>query len=250
MYFDGVKRIVAFGDSNTYGHGMHDADNKDFNSPSKLTWVNVVANYFGVPVENKAMPGSGNDSIFRVFNDYMIGDIFQNDNYNRTPRFSAVRTSGDAVLIGLSLMYRAEVYEQKYKSYGRILSQLDYDTDPDAKKAIMYILMKETEETLCRKLLYNIHNIMCQCIAYNVPYIICHAIIDGWYFIPDNPLGYNRSLISKIEKPSWIKEPMHGSIAKTLGKQAFLPCNHPNKIGHEFWGNRIIEHIKHYDKSN
>lgn len=61
-------RIIAFGCSFTYGHGLPDCYNKNDKKqpgkyPSKYSWVNTYSNLIGLPCVNKAVPGA---SITRI----------------------------------------------------------------------------------------------------------------------------------------------------------------------------------------
>jgi hypothetical protein len=62
------KRLIAFGCSFTYGHGLPDCYDKENNRhagkyPSKYSWANTFANNLGVTCLNKSMCGS---SITRI----------------------------------------------------------------------------------------------------------------------------------------------------------------------------------------
>lgn len=55
-----MNRIVAFGCSHTYGHGLEDcwtASGKPGKEPSKLVWPEILGNMNNVPVVNKSIPG-------------------------------------------------------------------------------------------------------------------------------------------------------------------------------------------------
>jgi hypothetical protein len=58
-----MPRLVAFGCSYTYGHGLADCyidPNKSGPSPSKYAWPNLLANMLGLEVVNCSNPGASN----------------------------------------------------------------------------------------------------------------------------------------------------------------------------------------------
>jgi len=76
---DQIKRIVAFGCSNTYGQGLPDCDhniNKD-SKPSIHAWPSALGEMLDVPVENRAYPGASNKEICShiVRYDFQEGDL-------------------------------------------------------------------------------------------------------------------------------------------------------------------------------
>jgi hypothetical protein len=249
MYFDNCKRLVVFGDSLTYGHGLPDADNLKFEKPSSLSWANTVAMNYGLELYNKAIPGSGNDSMFRAFNEYLIG-IFANDHHNATRRFSAVYKPGDAVIIGLSNLWRTEVYDFRHQRYERILVNSEYFYDPDLEKSVRYIMAAESEDSLISKMLQQIHNIVSMCRHYNIPVLLFHAlppidhktnsdIINQTYIPPSC-----QSMLKRTNCREWLTEVMHNEISLKLGRDHFLPCGHPSASGQDFWGKRLINYIE------
>lgn len=250
MYFDNCKRLIAFGDSLTYGHGIFDADNERFEKPSDLSWVNTVGKHFNLEVHNKAMPGSGNDSMLRVFNEYILG-IFGKDHHNSTKRFSATYQPGDAVIVGLSNLYRVEVYDYTHSRYDRILVNMGNNFyDKTLETSVHYVLTKESPDSLLSKMLQQIHTITTVCKQYNIPVIIFHALppIDGHTDEAIQNLKYIppscQTMVGKLTTESWMKRVMNNDIHNNLGRGAFLPCGHPNEQGQKFWGDKIIEYIE------
>jgi lysophospholipase L1-like esterase len=58
-----MPRLVTFGDSATFGHGLvdcHIEPNKPGPNPSKLAWPSLLANMLGVEVVNCSNPGASN----------------------------------------------------------------------------------------------------------------------------------------------------------------------------------------------
>ena len=60
-------RVIAFGCSFTFGHGLPDCFNPPKNpgkAPSKYAWPSLVANELNVKCINKSLPGSSNKRIW------------------------------------------------------------------------------------------------------------------------------------------------------------------------------------------
>jgi hypothetical protein len=58
-----MSRLVAFGCSNTYGHGLEDCHIEPINpghEPSKFAWPSLLANMMNLEVVNYSKPGSSN----------------------------------------------------------------------------------------------------------------------------------------------------------------------------------------------
>ena len=62
------KRLLAFGCSHTYGHGLVDCYNKKTGAagekPSKYAWPQLVADYYGFECINLSKPGASNKEIW------------------------------------------------------------------------------------------------------------------------------------------------------------------------------------------
>ena len=56
-----IKRIVAYGDSFTYGSELSDC----INGPSRLTFASLIAQYYGLEYECRAVGSNANQSITR-----------------------------------------------------------------------------------------------------------------------------------------------------------------------------------------
>jgi hypothetical protein len=63
-----MNRLVFFGDSFTYGHGLDDClldiDNQPGPNPSKLGWAAQLSESLGLPNLNRSVPGSSNQHMF------------------------------------------------------------------------------------------------------------------------------------------------------------------------------------------
>jgi hypothetical protein len=67
-----MKRLVAFGCSNTYGHGLEDCCLPDLSpglTPSKLAWPAVLAGLLDLQLLNKGKPGASNKLIWKTIID-------------------------------------------------------------------------------------------------------------------------------------------------------------------------------------
>ena len=76
------NRLITFGDSSTYGHGLPDCFIPPYNAgdyPSKLGWVNILADKLNIDkIVNLARPGASNRFILhRIinFNDFKNDDL-------------------------------------------------------------------------------------------------------------------------------------------------------------------------------
>jgi len=139
MNFDKVKRLIVFGDSNTYGQNLDYADNLTFKVPSNKTWANHVATNFGIPLVNKAISGSGNDSMQRLFLEYICQEIPIFDN---TGRFSTFYEPGDGIIFCFSFFERMEIYDKDIKRYQRMISN-SRTRDQKLLDSFNYICSKE-----------------------------------------------------------------------------------------------------------
>ena len=76
-----MSRLIAFGDSFTYGHGLADCHVPVKNwagpNPSKFAWPQVLGDMLGLEVVNKAICGSSNVQILKEilnFEDFVSYD--------------------------------------------------------------------------------------------------------------------------------------------------------------------------------
>ena len=67
-------RIIAFGCSNTYGHGLEDCWDQKLTAPgpepSKIAWPALLAKKFNCDVVNKSKPGASNKFIWQRILDF------------------------------------------------------------------------------------------------------------------------------------------------------------------------------------
>jgi lysophospholipase L1-like esterase len=94
-----MQRLVTFGDSITYGQYLDD--------PKSQSWPAILGGMLDVPVENRAVPGSGN---LEILNDILNFKFKDND----------------IVIIGWSFIYRDLIFNTIKNN--RIAVWLDRDT--------------------------------------------------------------------------------------------------------------------------
>jgi hypothetical protein len=102
-----MSRLIVFGCSHTYGHGLDDCYH-DTSKPSKLVWGSVIAKQLNRQLINKSFPGASNKYIW----DQIINTQFE---------------TGDLVIILWSYMSRNTILLGKNKVVH--LSHAHLDTD-------------------------------------------------------------------------------------------------------------------------
>lgn len=72
-----ISRIVAFGDSQTYGYFLTETNNGYGFGPSRLAWPTIVADHYSVNTINNGVCGASNKEIWleAINFDYQQGDI-------------------------------------------------------------------------------------------------------------------------------------------------------------------------------
>lgn len=236
-----IRRLVVFGDSNTYGHGLKDADNESLLRPSNKTWANIIANHYKILCVNKGIPGSGNDSILRNLHTYFLG-INPLDKSNQE-RFNILYQPGDMVIVGLSMVYRMEIYTRG--QYQRLHINNKTTLDDLLFKSFEHIMAEQELDSLNYKMIQDIHTIHTICNYYNVPYIVFRAISSNGIFtnsVKDDIFQNNKY----IHKFNFVNEIMHRYVLGKFGKSILTPCNHINELGHLFWGKYLIRYIEKF----
>ena len=232
-----VKRIVAFGDSNTFGHGLEDNildENgfEDYNVPSNYAYPVLLGEQYHVPVKNVAIPGCGNETILRLLCNYLMSMTTADEWLESHERMDVSYCEGDLILIGLSEPTRREVYDSRNNSYHRLIIQptpnfYDQKLDNAAKR----IMVLESEESLFVKAVHQVKMIKSLLTGYNANYLLYHMlpvitseykpIVDGIGIIKKHETAWKNLL-----DDNYIPYIIH-SVA-----QDYLPCHHPSKIGH------------------
>lgn len=67
-----ISHLVVNGCSYTYGHGIED--------PINDCWASIIAKRLGVPLVNLALPGQGNQAVFRRTMQYFYKDLLHDNN--------------------------------------------------------------------------------------------------------------------------------------------------------------------------
>ena len=72
-----ISRVVAFGDSQTYGYFLTETNNGYGTGPNDLAWPTVVANCYNVDAINNGVCGASNKEIWleSINFNYQKGDI-------------------------------------------------------------------------------------------------------------------------------------------------------------------------------
>lgn len=84
-----MPRLVTFGCSYTFGHGLPDV--VDSKTPSKYAWPNVLAKKLNYECLNLAVPGSGNREIlFKILNTKFLKDDLVLISYSYFSRFNCL----------------------------------------------------------------------------------------------------------------------------------------------------------------
>jgi hypothetical protein len=241
-----IKRIVAFGDSNTFGDGLDDNmldcnGIRDYNVPSQYAYPELLGEYFNVPVKNLSIPGCGNETILRLLCNYLMSITTADEWLESHNRMNVTYYKGDLILIGLSEPTRKEVYDKRNNSYHRLIIQPTpnfYDQKLDKAAKLMMVL--ESDESLFVKTLHQIKIIKSLLSSYSVKYMLYHMlpVIKNEYV----PIATGIGIVKKHEAAwknllddNYIPYIIH-SVA-----QDYLPCHHPTKIGHQRIAKFLIE---------
>tara|TARA_B110000503_G_C7171345_1_gene424420 strand:+ start:1508 stop:2260 length:753 start_codon:yes stop_codon:yes gene_type:complete len=243
-----IKRIVAFGDSNTFGHGLEDniIDKngfEDYNVPSQYAYPVLLGEHFNVPVKNLAIPGCGNETIIRLLCNYLMSMTTEDAWLESHERMSASYCEGDLILIGLSEPTRREIYDNRNNSYHRIIIQHTpkfYDQKLD--KAVKRIMVLESDESLFVKTVHQVKMIKSLLAGYDASYMLYHMLP----VIENNhaPIEAGISIIKTHER-AWMKLLDDNYIPHMIHMIAkdYLKCHHPTKLGHQNIAKFLLEKI-------
>jgi len=242
-----IKRIVVFGDSNAFGHGLPDCTDPDgryeINKPSKNAFPALIGDHFSIPVINLGIPGASNDCILRLCYNYLMSIPAIDDPNNARPFYR----DGDLVIIGLSIASRTEIFNGF--RYENILSNLEkMPQNGELMKSAQYIMSLTTDESLFLNLIQKISVLKAAMRGIDAYHLICHLLppMHTNYF----PMykDTTRKIISVIQAyesqwknlldTNYIPYDIHG-----LSIGNYLKCGHPNEIGHKIIANFLIEKI-------
>lgn len=202
-----VSHIVVNGCSWTYGQGLA--------NPSKDAWPALLSKKLNIPIVNIAMPGSGNDSIFRRSSQY----LFKNLPTNSKPLF----------IIAWSHIDREEawnIHEGRYRG----ITCTDVNNLSLREKA--YIENFNSYDRYLRSLSLKI-SMIAILNTFNIPYMIGDYENSAKDFIEGEAtasMKYQlREMVDFINNNTTVwKTPL---IDYTLGVTK-LPCGHEDVAGH------------------
>lgn len=138
------KRLVVFGDSNTFGHGLDDCWNPHDNGPgprpSRHAWPSVLAKRLGIDCVNRSKPGASGKEMVYHFMEYTdalrLGDlvIFLWPHFSRSCLMHPTKQYVHAAWIPTQI--RATIndktnkayYKHVYNEYDAVFNLLMYST--------------------------------------------------------------------------------------------------------------------------
>lgn len=115
MGFRKMSRLIAFGDSFTFGHYLPDCDEQ----PSMLAWPQLLGDKLGLEVVNQSSPGASNNEI-----------LFTILNFKFQPT--------DLVVVGWTFVHRDLLYKKSF--FGKLFNKDEHrrvsihDNDDISKK--------------------------------------------------------------------------------------------------------------------
>lgn len=220
-----LSHLVVNGCSFTYCQGLE--------NPAEQGWPALLANKLKVPVVNLAIPGSGNDAIFRRTYEY----FYLNKKYNNFPLFINV----------WSFSGRREEFFSEYKgSQVNDFVVLDFQGQNPIEKEVVYNLLtsKGMISAERKKLLY-----WAACIELfknnKMPYLMSDTF-------PIEP-NYLKEL--EEEFPDQVKQVYDDknkvtNISTLAGKEPHLPCGHygesANQVIAKYFYDLLIDRYNMY----
>lgn len=147
-----ITHLVVNGCSWTYGQGL--------NNPKLESWPALLSKKLDIPLVNLAIPGSGNDSIFRRTTEY----FFQNLSYNSKP----------LVIIAWSQLTRREGWLKKTKSYEDIHIGPGNNVNEFNSHQLCHLENYDMTDHFRRNLIYQL-SLKSLLTNFNIPYI------NGYY---------------------------------------------------------------------
>lgn len=208
-----MPRLVAFGCSYTYGHGLPDCHippNLPGDQPSKFAWPQLIANELGYECLNLSEPGSGNFQILMN----VLRTKFQPD---------------DLVILGYSYFSRFRFYRMADKvGKGYVLPQ----DDPEHKN----VLLQDSHFDHWDKNVYWDNWLAIQ----HIELLLNSQQVKNFGFLNLPPNGFKKN------KPDLIKLDNFLSDLRILHRDKALDHEHPGLESHEVLSLLILDKI--YDK--
>ena len=218
-----ISHLVVNGCSYTYGHGISD--------PIKDGWASIIAERFGVPLINLAIPGQGNQAIFRRTMQYFYKDLL----YDNNPFYIHAYTQSS----------RRECYLANANPPHHFYIVDGYSTHSQLEKEIIvnsddhyYCLMEQ--DKLHRWT--SINNLLD---AKNIPHIMSDYMPETSGIIHDFMDKHETILVNELKlHPGKLQN--FNEITQDFEK---TPCLHETVEGHKHLADYIWEEIeKRYDE--
>ncbi len=206
-----MKRLVTFGCSYTYGHGLSDCYAPPDGAgkfPSSYSWPNVVANELGCPVSNNSVCGNSN---FGILHDIL--------NFNFL--------DGDVVVTMWTFVLRDILFGKKNLLGNQKITHIG---DWDKQEIVKHWLIPETVPNMATRAWLNIHHANLYLKSKNIPF---YNITCSWEEL-------------KKYKPSFIdidfnklKTDMHHEPVDLA-----LDNKHPGTKTHKLVADEVLKIIK------
>jgi hypothetical protein len=209
-----MSRLITFGDSFTYGHGLVDCHVPEKNwqgpIPSKFAWPQVLGDMLGIEVINKSICGSSNIQILK--------EILTFNSFEKT----------DIVIVGWTFNLRDCIFN---KNILGVESELRVSAwHKDNKLVEKYFSVHNNHDLSVRTGLY-IHHAESYLKTKEVTQYQFSALHQGWY----NTDGL----------PVFIKDPEHFIFGRIINHNTdiALDNSHPGPISHSNAAKKLYEII-------
>jgi len=237
-----IKRIVVFGDSNTFGQGLSDNIKKlenhiDYNFPSNLAWPALLGKQFNVPVKNLAIPGCSNATIFRLVCNYLLNIESPDTVTEAHERMNASYCDGDLILIGLTEAIRKEFYDNRFMRYFHITAHhFPEFHDSTIDNSLKRIMTLQTDDSIFLETMHQVYAIKSLIGAKTKNYLLFHMLpVVGNKYMPFiDPDYWHIGIVKKYEEEwrrlldnNYISNSVH-----TIASNDVFKCGHPNAVGH------------------
>jgi len=209
-----MPRLITFGDSFTYGHGLSDCHVPEKNwqgpNPSKFAWPQILGDMLGIEVINKSICGSSNIQILK--------EILTFDSFQKT----------DTVIIGWTFNLRDCIFNKNILGVESELRVSAWHNDSDIVKN--YFSVHNDHDLSVRTGLY-IHHAESYLKTKEVTQFQFSALHQGWY----NTDGL----------PIFIKDPEHFISGRIIDHNTdiALDNSHPGPVSHSNAAKKLYEII-------